>query len=404
MAADTTLYRRASHNHTIEFDLGTARNWYLADVDGYGMDTGNFPVPADPDAPTIVQAFDGVTAVGRISGSVQAGGFATELTIPRYLADFADWFGCTILARGTLGGVPGIPGAGGDELGRVVLFRGYMQTVTGTRAYGMQTTRFPVASSSAFLRNSSFSRGLDWYAGSASHPAPTTAHDIIRHLLLAHTNIYPRSNYGIYIPDHALDGFSLNAGSVMSMIQGLLDNFTGGEGWLMCRRNDDIYLGCHPNLDRDGLHPSLNDPIIDFDDGLVDQYDIAETPPRAVAAVTVVGTHSDQTTHVATYYGPNGAGSRVRRDIRTDDDAVVDWLAARLHAHLNRRFQAVKLTVSGLPGITVDLGDVVTVTTDIPQRNIHWSGKKFAVIAIEYASDTQKNTLTSTLTLDECLP
>lgn len=403
MPTDLTLYRRASHNHTIAFDLGTPRRFYVADVDGLGMDTGNFPVPTDPDAPVVIAAFDGVTAVGTISGNVRQGGFAAELTIPRYPATFLDRFGCTILVRGTLGGVPGIPGAGGTELGRVVLFRGYMRTVTGERRYGMETTRFPVESSSAFLRDASFSRGIDWYAGSASHPAPLGSNAIIDHLIRHHTNYGDRAQIGIYLPNHRLNSFSLNAGSVLSMLQACADNYSGGEGWVMARRNDDLYVGTHPTLDRDNLHPSKNDPIIDLDDGLVDTWQIAETPPNQVAAVTVVGERSDHTAYTATYYGPNGIGSRVKRQIRTDDDAVVDWLAACLYQHLNRRYQSVKATISGLPGVTVDLGDVVTVTTDEPQRGIHWGGKKFACVGIQYQVDTQRQALSTVLELDEVL-
>lgn len=398
---DTAPLKRTAQNYLLEFDLRTRRQWRMMNVDADGNDGD--PPAADPDeeAP-LVAAFDGVSAVGTVSGSVEGGGFQAELTIPRFPADFDQYFGVDLMIRTWHSDVPGVVGAAGTDTGRVRVFRGYQQTLASNRVYGKSKSVFPIESSSGFLKRSQFRNGWDW-AAATPHGAPGTAHDVVRHILLEHTNWYPRALYGLYFPDHALTSFSFNEGqNLLDALRGVVGTFCL-EPWVMCRRGDDLYLGCHPDLDVDDLHPSKDDPIIELDDDLVLEWNIARERETQVASVTIVAQQSDQTQYVKTYPADGGAGaegSHPKFTIRSDDPAAVDALAERQYYHLNRRWVArPKLPLD----VSIDLGDVIEVTTRDPARNYDFRRKKFAATAVAYAPvwDGRKRTFTSDLVLDE---
>jgi hypothetical protein len=370
-------------------------------VDSSGDDVGAAPADTGGPAP-FIEAFDGISDLGSISGSIDQGGWSCDLKIPRFPATFRDYFGCVLALQSWHGGVWGVPGAAGIAL-EADIFRGWMTAATGRREFGKDETVFRMESSSAFLRNARFTRGIDWFDGSGSHPAPTDTYTIIQHLLEVHTNWTSRHpdgvGYGLYIKNHSLDAFSCSEGSVWDMIKGVGNNFVL-ECDLYCRRGDDLVVGCHPNLAPE-LAPNLNNPIIDLDADLILDIEAEEKPAYQCAEVSVIAQRSNQTEYPANFYGGPGPGSRPKYQIRTDDTGKADEMAARMYAHLNRRFPNVKVT---LPlNVSIDLGDVITLTIDIPQRAIAWSSKRFYVTSVSYQPDIQKRTWRTALQLDEIL-
>jgi hypothetical protein len=392
-----------SEDYRLRVELYEPRYFTLADMAANGTDAGAAAADTGGPAP-FIEAFDGISDLGSISGSIDAGGWSCDLTIPQFPATFDDYFGVVLAIQAWHGGVWGVPGASGTAL-EADIFRGWMQAATAKREYGKDTATFKIESSATFLKAARFTRGMDFYAGSpsAAHGGPTDTDTIIAHLLEYHTNWTSRHpdgvGYGIYIPDHDVITFSLNEGSVYDMLKQVADN-CALDGQVYCRRGDDLYIGCHPNLapDRRG---DLMTPKIDLDADLILDIEVPEVPSYSVAEVSVVAQLSDQTEYFANYYGGSGPGSRPKYTIRTDDTAQADNLAARMFAHANRRFPAVKVT---LPlNVVADLGDVVALTIDIPQRGIAWSGKRFYCTAVSYQPDIQKRTWRTSLTLDEIL-
>lgn len=396
MATDPTRLAYSSQDYLLRCELYAARQFSLADVDSSGADEG--AAPADTgDVVPFNAAFDGISSLGTISGSIASGGFSCDLTIPQTLADFADFYGIVLKISTWYGGIPGVVGAAGtaDEAD---IFRGWMRAASVKRVFQGTTATFTMRSGSAFLAAMAFSRGIDYGAG-LDHGGPTTSNAIIAHLIEYHTNWSSRHpdppGYGIYLPDHALDAFSLSEGSVMDMIRGLANNFAL-DADVYCRRGDDLVIGAHPNLG--GYNP---DPIIELTDDLMLEIDAEETPAIECTQCTIAAQHSDQTEYIASYYGGSGVGSRPKYQIRTDDDSQADYLAAAMFAHLNRRFRNVRVK---LPlNVSIDLGDTITITTDLPQRGIHWASKKFQVRELSYSPDLSRRTFVSDLVCDEVI-
>lgn len=399
MSTDTAPLRRGAQNYAIYFDLGTARAFEVMPVNDDGTD--GTPPAADPRSPVpLIEAFDGVSDVGTITGSIDRGGFSCELTVPKVAATFDDWFQADLRIKTWHGGVPGVVGAAGIDPDDILLFRGYMRDVTSGRpAYGKHEARFGVESSSAYLRENSLGPGFDW-ASDTPHGAPGDNHAILRHIVLDHTNITPRSDFGIYLPLHSLDRYTFNGGNIMEGLRGIAKNFSADEGWVFCRREDDLYVGCHPNIWPE-LHPNVDSPIIDLDADLLLSISVPETLPDRQVSVRGLAQLSDGTEYASPVetFGTGALSTREQFRVRTDDTAMVDTLTQRKAAHLARRYRAVKVETGIM--VAVDLGDVVTLTIDLPQRGIAWSQKKFVTTAVEWRPDIQKRTFRSTLTLDE---
>lgn len=397
MPTNTDNLKLPSQNFTLTFDLQGARAWSIMNVDEDGVDGAPPATDGGSDWP-IVAAFDGVASFGTIGGSVAAGGWSCELTVPSFPADFDQYFGVDINIQTYHANVPGVVGAAGTDPDGFRLFRGYQQTLTAGRTYGRSESRFPIESSSGFLKRSELRNGFD-FAADTPHGPPVSAHAVVRHILLEHTNWADRSQYGLYFPDHDLDAFSVNEGSLWQIFQSLAGNF-GIEPWVFCRRGDDLYLGCHPNLDIDGLHPNLASPIIELDDDLVLEWTVEREREYRAATVTIVCQLSDQTEHVVFVGDDANEGSHPKYQIRTDDTAKAALLADALFRHLNRRWTVrAKLPLN----VAVDLGDCVTVTTTDPQRDIAWSGKPFVATEVRYTPEWQggRRTWTTELVLDE---
>lgn len=396
MSTDTAVLLRASQDYRLRVELYDPRQFILRDVNSSGADEGAAAADTGGPAP-FIEAFDGISDLGSISGSIDQGGFSCTLTIPRFPATFRDYFGVVIAIQAWHGGVWGVPGAAGTAV-EADIFRGWMTSATPRREYGKDETRFTIESTSAFLKRSRFTRGIDYGAG-LDHAGPTTSNAIISHLLEYHTNFTSRHpsppGYGIYLPDHSLDAFSLSEGSVWDMLGQLANNWIL-EGQVYCRRGDDLVIGGHPNLT--GYLP---DPVIDLDADLILSLEAQEVAENACAEVSVIAQRSNQTEYPANYYGGSGPGSRPKYQIRTDDTGIADSLAALMYAHQNRRWPSVKVTTPLM--VAVDLGDHVTLTIDIPQRGIYWGQKRFYCTAISYRPDIQKRTWQTELTLDEVL-
>lgn len=397
MATNTDKLKLPAQNYALAFTLLYSRAWSIMNVDEDGND-GAAPSGDEERAWPLVEYYDGISSIGTIAGSVANGGWSCELTIPSFPTNFDRYFGVQIDIQTWHANVPGVVGAAGTDPDGTTIFKGYQQTLTSERVFGRSESVFPIASSAEFLKRSQLRHGFD-FAAETPHGLPGTAHDVVRHILLDHTNWADRSGYGLYFPNHNLDSFAVNEGSLWNVFHDLIRSF-GVEPWVFCRRGDDLYLGVHPNLDLDGLHPSVNDPIIELDDDLVLQWNIERRREFEVATVTIVAQKSDQTEYVKTVGDDSGEGSHPKYQVRTDDTATVDALAAALLAHLNRRWVARPV----LPlNVAVDLGDCVTVTTADPQRNIAWSGKKFVATEVRYTPVWQgkKRTWKTELVLDE---
>lgn len=393
---DTTALGRSSQDCKLRCALSAPRQFALSDVDGFGADQGAPPGDAEGAGPTIA-AFDQISSFGTISGSIAAGGWSCALTVPQVPATFADFFGVEVFAQTWYGGVPGVVGAAGVA-SEARIFRGWMTEARVAREFQGTTSTFTIKSGSDFLSRTSFTRGIDWASG-LPHGAPGSSNAIIDHLIRYHTNYGDRSAIGIYLPDHALTSFSVNEGSVLSMIKSVADNFVL-EGEVYCRREDDLFIGAHPNLCPD-THPTINDPIIEFLPDLMLSIEVPEVPNYQCTEVAVTAQKSDQTEYTARYYGGSGVGTRAKYQIRTDDIGQANALAALMFAHQNRRFRAVKVTTA--LNVAIDLGDCVLLTVDLPQRGISWAQKKFYVTAISYMPDLSNRTFKAEYTLDEIL-
>lgn len=395
------VLQQATEDYYFSFDLWTPRAFQLSDVSGLGQDdpaVHDYPPAADPlTAAPIVAAYDGVTAIGAITGTISQGGFATTLTIPKYPANFADYFGADLTITPVYANGATTP---------IRVFRGYMRGVTATHKWQADSVLFDIKSSASFLQDATFSRGIDWMSG-LDHSGPTTPTAIIEHLLDQHTNLAPRTPYTVALPDQTWDRFSLNEGSVYQMLQAVA-NAAALEGWVFCRRGDDLLVTAHPNL-IGSVYPTYDSPTYEFTDTVMLGVDVPEQPPDQVARVLLVAKTSNQTELTSEAFNPGGVGSSEKKtDLRCDDQTTLDNLAALYLAHKNRRYQNVKVSLS--MNVNVDLGDVVTVTTSIPQRDITWTAKRFVVTGISYrpqitvdANGVVRRTWLGDVTLDEVL-
>lgn len=407
MSTDTRLLVASSQDYKLSFDLWAARSFQLSDVSSTGADDDaihTYPPPADPlVAAPIVTAIDGVTSIGPVRGSVAEGGFSCDLVFPGGVAaDFADYFGADLMIQTWHGNVPGVIGAAGSDPGRVRVFRGYMRQGGARRAWQDDQVSFTVRSSSSFLQDSSFSRGIDWGAGLA-HSGPVAVQDAIDHLLTQHTNLKPRSIVGYYIPNPTLDRLTVNAGSVYAMIKAIADSVAIAS-WVYCDREDNLQIRCHPTILPDTWASALASPIIELTDDLVIDWTLTEHPPDQCASVTLVATKSDGTEISTTYYVDGGIGSRpTYSGLRYENVSDLDALAPRLAMHLNRRYT---LTANLPINVAIDLADIVTVTADFPDRGVQFNSDLFVCTALSYmpVQDAQGRTFSSTVTLDQVYP
>lgn len=389
-----------SEDFLITSQIWQPRAFRLADVAADGTDdpaVHDYPPAADPLlAGPILTEFDAVTAIDAIAGDVQQGGFVAGLSIPLYPATFLDYYGADLEVRPSYANVYGPP---------VRVFRGYMRQVQDARAWQRDSAIFSMKSSASFLQSATFSRGIDWAAG-LGHAAPVTPTEIAEHLLGTHTNLAPRSPYTVALPDLTFDRFSLNQGSVYDGLRALGDA-TALEGWVFCRRDDSLVVTAHPNL-IGALYPTYSAPTYEITDDVLLRLDVTESPPDQAARVLLAATTSTQTTLTSEVYTAAGVGANVTAPgtLRSDSQSHLDTLAARYLAHLNRRYQVkASLTLN----LNCDLGDVVTLTTEIPQRGIVWVNKRFVVRALSYhpvitiQDGVVRRTWTTDATLDEVL-
>jgi hypothetical protein len=408
MPTDTTRFSRSTQDYRLTFDLLAARRFRFADVNSSGADVGQ-PV-ADPlvSVPRVL-GYQGATTIGPIRGSVADGGFTMPLSIAEFPADWEPFYGVEVWCATLHGGIFGVVGAAGVVEGErgVCIFRGYQQQAITANAYRFPRVDFTLSTSHRFLERFGFGRGIDWAAG-LDHAGPTSANAILDHIVRYHTNLAPRSEFGIYVPDHAVDAYSVSGDKVMSVLRGVANNFAAEEGAAFFRRGDDLFVGAHPGMIPD-LHPNINNPILHITEAITLHGDngepgvtIPEEEGAQATSVQLVTTRSDQTTYTTPiYYAAFDSGDHVRRNCRTDDWEMANTLAQRLLVHLNRKYR--NITVRLPLNIAVDLGDVVTLTLDGSNNNrgIAWPAKKFWVTAVEYAPNLEEHTFTCTLTLDE---
>lgn len=394
-STDTTLLRASTEAFFVDIDRWSPRNFVLVDVDSTGAD-----VDAPPDDEGTEQALDpafgGMTNVGSISGSVDSGGMSGDFAIPDLVVPMPVYTQIDLRIRTWHGNVPGVIGAAGTDPGRVLFYRGYVSKVAAHGEWQKDTVRFTVESSMQFLSRSSFTRSIDFGPGLA-HSGPITLHGAIGHLLDAHTNLKPRSVVGIYLPDHTFERLTLNQGSVMSMLKGLADNAL--EGWVFFDREDNLQIMAHPNLAPEAWAEKLADPIIEFDDTLIETIDIEEYPSDQVSQVTLNAMTYDGKELRVDRYGSSGLGERKSfSGLRYDDIDALNTLAALYEAHANRRY---RVKIRTFLNIAADLGNIVTVSTEVKQRGISWIQKPFVVLGISYNVNMGELTFSSELTLDE---
>jgi hypothetical protein len=408
MSTDPTRLRLSSQDFRLTFDLLATRQYRLADVDSSGADVA----PAAPD-PVVsvprVLGYQGATTLGPISGNVGQGGFTMPLSIAEFPADWEPFYGVEVRCATVYGGIFGVVGAAGIDPGErgVVIFRGYQQSATTANAYGFPRVDFGLSTSHRFLERFGFGRGIDWGAG-LDHSGPTTSNTILDHLIRYHTNLTPRSEFGIYLPDHLVNSYGVSGDKVMSILRGIANNFAAGEGMVYFRRGDDLYIGAHPGMIPD-LHPNINNPILHITEDITLHGDngepgvtIPEEEGAQATSVQLVTTRSDQTTYTTPiYYAANDSGDHVRRECRTDDWEMANVLAQRLLVHLNRKYR--NITVRMPLNIACDLGDVVLLSLDGSNNNrgLVWDAKKFFVQGIVYDTNLSEHEMTCTLTLDQ---
>jgi hypothetical protein len=407
MSADKERLGRSTQAYRLGFNVLSPRNWQLKDVAFDGSDEG----AAEPDPavdlgpteqffgqPTLIEAFDGIRDVS-ISGTVDGGMFTIPLVVPVVPASFPEFYGVELTLRTWHGNVPGVVGGSGIDPDDVFLCRGYTRGVVASSDSEIASTSFDVRSTTSFWQDSQFSRSIDYHP-SLPHGTPGTPAAIIRHLVDYHSNSSNRSILGIYLPAHDLGtSFSVNKGSLYSMIKQLCDN-AALVGWVYAGRNDNIRATAHPNMIGD-LYYNYYVPIIDYDDSIVIEWEFTQLEGTACAQCSITMVHSDQTEEVIDGYAGRGLGSRDPFTVRTDDISVVNNLNARYLAHANREFPRVRVRVP--LNAAADLGDIVTCSPDgrYNNRNISWSEKKFVVVGLEYDIQTQEQQFSSWLTLDQ---
>ena len=386
---DSLVYGHATQDYRLRFALEEPRQFSVMDVDEDGDDTLDPPF-ADTGGGVIIPEFDGVTELGPLAGSVSGGGWTCALTIPRYPATFARYAGVGIFITPYYSNVA--------PAGEIVAFKGYMKSANPRREAGADTIRFTCEGSVSFLADNALSYGIDYYE-SADHAAPLAVSEAIGHMLDAHTNIGPRSAVVLGLPDSDLDALSVSAGDFASIIKGMA-SAVAIEGWLFARRDDTIWITAHPNYVREA-YPNWGVSAMDFNDDMIFTVDVGDIrPDDTTASVTLTADTSDQDQLTSRAETALGLGGRQPiSSLKYDDFDALDTLAPRALAHANRRYRAVKLTMPLNCGF--DLGDLVTLTTEIPQYGISWLMKEFVVLDISHAFDLLRGTVTTTCTLDE---
>lgn len=412
--ADTTLLKEALQDVRFKVDLLSPREFRVADVNEDGTDAA---APAgDAGAVVTVEAQAGITSFGPISGSVTQGGFSCAMRVAGVDATFPDDTGARFYAHTRYGDVVGTPGESGFEPGPVLLYEGYLRQANPQMVYGYPRTDFALVQAANYLQTSELSRGISWYGGNATHPAPTTLAEIIDHIMDWHSNFGPRTGHSVYLPNLSYDSYDLSAGNLYGMLKAVADNATFGEGWAYCPREGDFVISGHPNVVGAAIYSngrsSVGDPSIHIDDRMVLHKgdgggwrgpDMGETP-RVVAQVAVTVTRADQTTLTARYPATiTRPGALKAVSIRADDISWPLTLAERLYNHYNRRWPAVEVD---LPlNISVNLGDIVQASVNPANNNrgIAWDAKPFVCVAVDYDVDQQAGTLFSRVTIDEVL-
>lgn len=409
MSTDKSRFRLSSQDYAVSVDVYSPRQWRLADVDSTGFDTGDtFPPAADAAVqdPSI-RYWRGIMGIGQVTGGVDQGYWQTQLVVPAQgagLASIDDFSAVDLMIRTWHGGLPGVVGAAGIDPGRVKIFRGYLRArqTADEMDYGEQS--YEMRGGCSFLQDSSFSRGIDWFAGSDSHVAPVTLAELIDHLIVQHTNWHPRSEHSVYLPNQTYDEYNLSEGSVYSMLKAIADNAVL-LGWVFTGREDQLVITGHPNLVGADVYgngaSTLSAPIIDFDDTFVMRWEIPETTDYEVASVTVSAVTSTHEELTRTYYIPGGLGSRERWPVvlRCDDPDHLNLMTQRAAYHLRRRFRGVKLY---LPlNLAVNTGDIVTCTHRGKRLRTTWSQKLFVVTDVQYDIDLDNEQFSGVVTLDE---
>jgi len=391
IAGDSLTFGHASQDYRLRFALGFPRLFSVMDVDLDGDDTLPPPTPDLADGVQIA-AFDGVITVGPISGSVAGGGWQCPLVIAKFPANFARYAGVHIYVT---------PYYSNEALfGELLAFRGYMRSIASDRLPGDERVRISVTSSHSLLADNQLSYGIDYYS-SLDHVAPLTVGEAIAHILDAHTNLSPRSAVVVGLPDADLNALSVSAGDFAGIVKGMA-SAVAIEGWVFSRRDDTLWVTAHPNYLGDA-YPNYAIDAMDFNDDMVFSVKLGdERPDDVVASLTVVAETSDQdqlTSRAETRLGLGGRTSL--SGLRYDNFDTLDALAPRALAHANRRYRAVQLTMPLNFGF--DIGDIVTLTTTIPQRDIAWVKKRFVVLDISITPDLTGHTLTTSCTLDEII-
>lgn len=389
---DAYLYGHATSDYRLRFSLTTGRNLVVMDVDEDGDDTLD-PPPPDTASAVTVPEFDNVTALGPLAGSVSGGGWTCPFAIAKYRADFAHYYGVEIQGTAYYSNSPLPP---------ETLFRGYMQDINPAREAGSDITRFVAATSDRFLRDNELSYGIDWYL-SADHIAPIAVADAIRHMLEAHTNLAPRSGIVVGLPATDLYALATGAGDLAGIVKGIAGAVLP-DPWAFSRRGDTYVVTAHPNVAGDAY--PFPTPVVDFSADMIYRIDPGpQLRANLVASVNLVAQTSDQD-QIAVMYPEDGApgatGSRPTvTGLRYDDEDDLLAIAPLVLAHLNRRWRDVTITMGII--FKCDIGDIVTVTVDFPQRDIYWLRKRFVILSISYAVDQEARTLLTTLKLDECV-
>src|SRR5687768_7348493 len=114
MPTNTDWLKLPAQNYTMTFDILTSRAWQIMNVDEDGND-GAIPAVNLESAWPLIEHFDGVKSFGTISGSVSAGGWSCELTIPYFPTNFDRYFGVDIGIQTWHANVPGVVGAAGTD-------------------------------------------------------------------------------------------------------------------------------------------------------------------------------------------------------------------------------------------------------------------------------------------------
>lgn len=411
MSTDISLLQRAYQEFSISVDVLSPRQWRLADVDSTGFDTGDtFPPAADNEVfVPQVRYWHAIKDIGSISGSVDEGGWSSDITVPQQgegLADLPDFSCIDLHIRTWHGGLPGVVGAAGIDPGRVKLFRAFIRHRQTNEEMDYGQVVYDLRSGVSFLQDSSFSRGIDWYPGSASHSAPVSLAELIDHLIFFHTNWHPRAEHSVYLPNTVYNTYELSEGSVYAMLKSIADNAVL-EGWVFCGREGELVITGHPNLVGADIYgngaSTIATPIIEFDDTIVMNWGIPENTGYEIASMTVTAMTSDQQEITRTYYIPGGLGSRERWPVvlRSDDTDLLNLMTQRAALHANSRFKGVTITVP--LNVSVNTGDIVLCTHRGKRLATQWNRKLFVVKTVVYDINLDAETFISTITLDEVL-